>query len=230
MSNKHRFLSSSLGKKLLMGITGMFLISFLLVHCFINALIFFNDGGETFNKGAEFMGTNWLIRAMEIVLFVGIIAHIVMALKLTLENRKARPVQYASFDGKANSTWYSRWMGLLGTLILMFLIIHLKHFWILSRFTDHIAHSEAAAMEGQETLFGEMREVFENPIVVLIYCLSMISLAYHLLHGFQSSFQTLGMNHKKYTPWIKKFGVAFSILIPAVFAAMPLAMHFGFIK
>lgn len=213
-----------------MGLTGLFLISFLLVHCFINALIFVNDGGETFNKGAEFMGTNWLIRTMEVVLFIGIILHIVQALVLTMENRKARPVAYAVTNGGANSTWYSRWMGLLGTLILMFLIIHLKHFWVVSRFTDHIAHSEADALPGQETLFAEMKEVFEHLWVVILYCLSMISLAYHLLHGFQSAFQTLGLNHKKYTPMIKTAGVIFSILIPVIFAAMPIAMHFNIIK
>lgn len=206
-----------------MGITGLFLISFLLVHCFINALIFVNDGGETFNKGAEFMGTNWLIRTMEIVLFGGIILHIIQALVLTLENRKARPVAYAKVDGAANSKWYSRWMGLLGTLILMFLIIHLKHFWVVSRFTDHIT-------SGEETLFDEMLEVFEEPWVVIVYCLSMVSLAYHLLHGFQSAFQTLGLNHSKYTPLIKKTGIAFSIIIPLIFAAMPISMHMGWIR
>lgn len=220
---KSGFVTSSIGKKVLMGITGLFLISFLLVHCFINALIFFNDGGETFNKGAEFMGTNWLIRSMEIVLFIGIFAHIFLALKLTLDNRKARPVGYMVVNGAANSTWYSRWMGLLGTLILMFLIIHLKHFWVVSRFTDEIT-------SGKETMFDEMREVFENPIVVVLYCLSMVSLAYHLLHGFQSSFQSLGLNHKKYTPLIKSIGIIFSILIPLIFASMPLVMHFGIIK
>lgn len=225
MSKKFGFLSSSIGKKFLMGLTGLFLISFLVVHCFINALSFIPDNGETFNKGAEFMGTNWLIRAMEIVLFLGIFLHIFQALVLTLENRKARPIQYESFNGKANSTWYSRWMGLLGTLILMFLIIHLKHFWVLSRFTDHIAHSEAVKGPGQETLYAEMLEVFENPLIVVIYCLSMISLAYHLLHGFQSSFQTLGLNHKKYTPIIKTCGVLFSIIVPATFAAMPIVLH-----
>lgn len=227
--SKSGLLKSSIGKKFLMGVTGLFLISFLLVHCFINALIFVNDGGETFNKGAEFMGTNWIIRAMEIVLFLGIILHIVQALVLTLENRKARPVAYAVTNGNANSTWYSRWMGLLGTLILMFLIIHLKHFWVVTRFTDHIAHSAADALPGQETMFGEMKEVFEHTWVVVLYCLSMISLAYHLLHGFQSAFQTLGLNHKKYTPMIKTAGVIFSILIPVIFAAMPIAMHFNII-
>lgn len=224
------FLKSSIGKKFIMGTTGLFLISFLVVHCFVNMLIYFNDGGETFNKGAEFMGTNWIIRAMEFVLFAGLILHMVQALVLTLENRKARPVGYEKVNGAANSSWYSRSMGLLGTLILMFLIIHLKHFWVESRFTDHIAHNEYEKLAGQETMFREMVEVFENPIVVLVYCLSMISLAYHLLHGFQSAFQTLGLNHRKYTPMIKKAGIVFSIVICLCFASMPLAMHFGFIK
>ncbi len=225
MGSNSGFLKSSIGKKFVMGTTGLFLITFLIVHCFINMLIFLNDGGETFNKGAEFMGTNWLIRTMEIVLFLGLILHMVQALTLTLENRKARPVQYAQVAGAANSTWYSRSMGLLGTLILMFLIIHLKHFWVPSRFTDHIAHNEYEKLPGQETLYHEMLEVFENPIVVVVYVLAMISLAYHLLHGFQSAFQTLGLNHKKYTPMIKKCGVAFSIIISVLFAAMPIAMY-----
>lgn len=213
-----------------MGATGLFLITFLIVHCFINMLIFFNDGGETFNKGAEFMGTNWLIRAMEIVLFGGLILHIIQSLVLTLENRKARPVQYDKVNGAANSSWYSRSMGLLGTLILMFLIIHLVHFWVPSRFTDHIAHNEYEKLAGQETMFGEMQEVFENPLVVVVYVLAMISLAYHLMHGFQSAFQSLGLNHRKYTPHIKKCGIIFSIVISVLFASMPIAMHFGFVK
>jgi succinate dehydrogenase / fumarate reductase cytochrome b subunit len=228
--SKSGFLKSSIGKKFMMGLTGLFLITFLAVHCFVNALIFINDGGETFNKGAEFMGTNWIIRAVEIVLFLGIILHVVQALVLTLENKKARPVAYEISGGNVSSKWYSRWMGLLGTLILMFLIIHLRHFWIVTRFTDHIAHSEAEALPGQETMFGEMKEVFENLWVVILYCLAMISLAYHLLHGFQSAFQTLGLNHKKYTPVIKFCGVVFSIIIPLVFAAMPVAMYLGIIK
>ncbi len=224
------FLKSSIGKKFLMGITGLFLISFLVVHCFVNALIFVNDGGETFDLGCEFMGTNWIIRAMEVVLFAGILVHIFQALILTLENRKARPVGYEKIDGAANSKWYSRWMGLLGTLILMFLIIHLSHFWVISRFTDDLAHTREHIEGSQITMFDRMKLVFTELWVVIIYCLSMISLGYHLLHGFQSAFQTLGLNHSKYTPCIKMCGVAFSIIVPLIFAAMPVAIHFGFIK
>lgn len=230
MSNKSGWVSSSIGKKILMGITGLFLISFLLVHCFLNTLIFFNDGGETFNKGAEFMGTNWLIRSMEIVLFIGIFAHIALALKLTLDNRKARPIGYAVVNGGANSSWYSRWMGLLGTLILMFLIVHLAHFWVQSRFTENLAHTREHIQGDQITMFDRMSLVFSELWIVILYCLSMVSLAYHLLHGFQSAFQSLGLNHKKYTPIIKAAGIAFSILIPLIFASMPLVMHFGIIK
>ena len=228
--SKSGFLRASIGKKILMGVTGLFLISFLVVHCFVNSLIFVNDGGETFNLGCEFMGTNWIIRTMEIVLFGGIIAHIILALMLTLENQKARPVAYAKFNGAANSTWYSRWMGLLGTLILMFLIIHLSHFWIQSRFTDNLAHTVDQIEGDQITMFDRMKIIFSELWVVILYCLSMASLGYPLLHGFQSAFQSLGLNHNKYTPTIKLCGVAFSIIVPAIFAAMPIAMHAGWIK
>ncbi|MHA8066628.1 succinate dehydrogenase cytochrome b subunit [Aquirufa sp. ROCK2-A2] len=214
-------LNSSLGKKLLMAITGLFLVSFLLIHCGLNATIFFNDGGVTFNEGAEFMGTNPLIRTMEIVLFVGLIYHIFDGLSLWLDNKKKRPVAYAVIDGKANSTWYSRSMGLLGTLLLLFLIIHLKHFWYFSRLTDGLE---------SKTLYNEMQLVFESPIVVAIYVLGCISLGYHLLHGFQSAFQTLGWNHPKYTPSIKMIGAVYAIVISIVFAAMPIALHFHLIK
>ncbi len=226
MGQKSGFLYSSIGKKVIMGLTGLFLISFLVVHCFINALIFFNDGGLTFNTGADFMAHNWIIRFGELVLFAGLILHIVQALVLTLENKKARPVAYDKIDGAANSKWYSRSMGLLGTLLLIFLIIHLAHFWVKSRFTG-LPGEDA---NGHENLYAVMQETFKIHWVVIVYCLSMISLAYHLLHGFQSAFQTLGLNHKKYTPLIKKTGMIFSIIVPVIFALMPIAMHLGWVK
>lgn len=228
--SKSGFLKSSIGKKFIMGITGLFLITFLIVHCFVNALIFINDGGETFDLGCEFMGTNWIIRAMEIVLFAGLIAHMVQALMLTIENRKARPVAYGVTNGNANSKWYSRSMGLLGTLLLMFLIVHLAHFWVQSRFTDNLAHTREHIEGSQITMFDRMKFIFSELWVVILYCLGMVSLAYHLLHGFQSAFQTLGLNHSKYTPMIKMCGAAFSIIVPLIFAAMPIALHFKLIE
>ena len=223
MSNSSSMFKSSLGKKLVMGITGLFLISFLMVHCFLNSLIFINDGGETFNLGAEFMAKNWVIRAMEIVLFGGLLWHIIQAAILTRENKKARPVAYAASNPSANSKWYSRSMGLLGTILLIFLIIHLRHFWVVSRFTDEIT-------SGRETLFNEMKEVFSQLWVVILYCLAMVSLGYHLLHGFKSAFQTLGWNHVKYNAMIEKTGVIISVVLPVLFAAMPIAIYMGLIK
>ncbi len=220
------FLKTSIGKKVVMGATGLFLITFLVVHCFINCLIFFNDGGLTFNIGADFMAHNWLIRAGELVLFAGLIIHVFQALILTLENKKARPVGYLKVDGAANSSWYSRSMGLLGTLLLMFLIIHLIHFWVKSRFTGLPGHDA----NGNENLYAVMQETFKMLWVVILYTLAMISLAYHLLHGFQSAFQTLGLNNKLYTPIIKKVGIYFSIFIPFIFALMPILMYLGIIK
>ena len=223
MSNSSSMFKSSLGKKLVMGITGLFLVSFLLVHCFLNSLIFLNDGGETFNLGAEFMAKNWLIRAMEIVLFGGLLWHIIQAAILTRQNKKARPIAYAVSNPSANSKWYSRSMGLLGTILLIFLILHLRHFWVVSRFTDEIT-------SGRETLFNEMKEVFSQLWVVVLYCFAMISLGYHLLHGFKSAFQTLGWNHTKYNPTIEKVGLFISFVLPILFAAMPIAIYMGLIK
>ena len=209
-----------------MGITGLFLILFLVVHCFINSLIFLNDGGLTFNLGAHFMATNWLIRGSEVILMLGLLAHIVQGLRLTWLNQAARPVKYAVNNGNANSKWYSRSMGLLGTLLLIFLIIHLSQFWVVSRFTG----IKTVDANGHDDLYAIMKETFQNLGVVVIYVLAMFSLAYHLLHGFASAFQTLGWNHKKYTPLIKGLGVWYSIIIAVLFAAMPIAFYAGIIK
>ena len=215
--------SSSIGKKLIMGLTGLFLISFLVVHCFLNCFVFFDNTGVLFNEGAHFMATNWLIRAMEVVLMAGLLLHIVQGARLTFENQAARPVKYAYHDGQSNSKWYSRSMGLLGTLLLIFLIVHLAQFWTVSRFTG-IPSVDA---NGHEDLYAVMKETFANIGWVILYVLSMISLAYHLLHGFASTFQTMGWNHKKYTPIIKAIGVGFSIIIPLLFAAMPVWIYLG---
>ncbi len=213
--------SSTIGRKLVMALTGVLLIAFLLVHCGINACIYFMDGGATFNEAAEFMSYTWYIRAMEIGLFIGLILHIVQGLYLTATNNTKRAQKYAVNGSNANSTWYSRSMGLLGTIILLFLVVHLKHFWVESRITHSINE--------ENTLFNVMSVVFQDPMVVVIYVLGCLSLAYHLLHGFQSAFQTLGINHKSYTPIIQSIGTCFSIAIPLIFASMPVTMYLGLI-
>lgn len=227
MSNTSKnFLQSSIGKKLVMGLTGLFLISFLVVHCLLNSFIFFNDGGLIFNEGARFMAKNPVIRIMEYVLFIGLIWHMVQSLILTIDNNKARPVKYEFNNGKANSKWYSRSMGILGSLLLMFLVLHLTNFWVKSRFTG-LPGEDA---NGNENLYAVMQIAFQNPLIVIVYVLGCISLAYHLLHGFPSAFQTLGWNHPKYNPLILKVGTAFAIIVPLIFALMPIAMYTGWIK
>ncbi len=237
MTWKH-FFTSSIGKKFIMGLTGLFLIIFLVVHCSINAMIFFNDGGDTFNHWAHFMGTNLIVRTMEIGLFAGLLLHIIQGFVLWAQNSKARPVKYEMNKASANSKWYSRSMGLLGTLLLLFLILHIYHFWTPSRLggiggIQALEETTLATYNGQEALnlYAEMQMVFrDNLPVVTIYILGVISLGWHLLHGFQSAFQTFGINHKRYTPIIKAIGLAFSIIVPLLFALMPVAFYMHWIN
>ena len=221
---------SSLVKKYWMALTGLFLITFLVVHATVNAMIFWNDGGVTFNKVAHFFGSNILIRTMEIVLFLGLLAHVVDGLMLWSENRAARPVKYAMEKGGENRRWYSASMGILGTLILLFLILHLWHFWVKSRGIVGSLDELTPDAEGQENLFLLMVETFRNPIVVLVYVLGCFSLFWHLLHGFKSAFQSLGLNHKRYNGFIALCGAAFSIIVPTLFALMPISMYLGWIR
>ncbi|MEP6676492.1 MAG: succinate dehydrogenase cytochrome b subunit [Ferruginibacter sp.] len=231
-----QFFTSSIGKKITMGLTGFFLISFLVVHCFINSMIFFNDGGQTFNHWGHFMGSNLIIRTAEIGLFVFLLIHIVQGLILWAQNRSARPIKYAVNKSEKNSRWYSRSMGLLGTLILMFLVLHLYHFWVPSRFGGmanvHALETTTLgdyANQEAHNLYKEMQVVFSNLWVVIIYILGVTSLCWHLLHGFQSAFQTFGINHKRYTPLIKGLGIFYSVVICLLFALMPLSIYLGWI-
>jgi succinate dehydrogenase / fumarate reductase cytochrome b subunit len=220
---KESYLNSSIGKKLLVGLTGLFLISFLVVHVGINSLILLNDNGKTFNTAAHFMSHFWLIRILEIGLLLGILLHIVLTLKLTFENRNKRPVQYAVSAGNENSKWYSRSMGVLGSLLLIFLVIHMSDFWWSTKKALYITKEE-------DNPYLEIMSALQNPVLVLIYIVGVFSLGFHLLHGFPSAFQSLGLNHKKYTPIIKGFGAAFSIVVPALFAIIALAVHFGLVQ
>ncbi|MFN8300278.1 MAG: succinate dehydrogenase cytochrome b subunit [Chitinophagales bacterium] len=214
---------SSIGKKFFMSLTGLFLITFLIVHATINGMIWFNDGGVTFSHWAHFMGTNLIIRTMELVLVAGFLVHIVDGLMLWAQNRAARPVKYSYNNPAANSSWYSRSMGLLGTLILLFLIIHASNFWIPNRYSQFATGEEL-------NLFQRMQEHFQSLPMVLLYVAGCFSLFWHLLHGFKSAFQTLGFNHLKYNRAIELIGAGFAVLISVVFALMPISMFFGLVK
>lgn len=219
MNWKHAF-TSSVGKKLVMGLTGIFLVLFLVVHAYINALVFLPDGKEKFLTAAKFMGTNPITRILEIGLFAGFILHAVQGVMLTAQNKAKRPVKYAVKTEK-KSTWYSRSMGLLGSLILIFLVVHLAHFWVPARITGLGTHAD---------LYEKMQAVFSNIIPVIIYTIGCIALAWHLAHGFWSAFHSLGLNTVKYRNLIKNIGFAYAIIIPALFIAMPWAFFLGLVK
>lgn len=226
MTWKH-FFTSSIGKKLIMGLTGLFLIVFLIVHAAVNSCIFLNDGGETFNSVAHFMSHNWILRFIEVGLFAGLILHIVQGLILWKQNSKARPVKYSVNAASENSKWYSRSMGLLGTLLLFFLIIHVSKFFLDTKIA---LYADGGASDASHNLFEEMKAEFQKWWVVGIYILGLISLFWHLIHGFQSAFQTLGINHKKYTPIIKIIGIGYTVVICLLFALMPIAFYMGWIN
>lgn len=212
------YFSTSIGKKLQMSLTGIFLILFLLVHCYINAQIFYNDGGVRFDEAAHFMGTNFVIRTIELGLFAFLILHVVQGLALWAKNRARRSTRYAVSAGNKTSAWYSRSMALLGTLILMFLVLHLFKFWGPNRYS-------MLTGGGELRLYEMMREEFQITWVVIVYILGCISLGWHLVHGFYSAFQTLGLGMHRYKSMIKFVGVAFSIIVPLIFAMMPIAFY-----
>jgi len=214
------YFSTSIGKKILVGATGLFLILFLIVHCYVNAMIFWCDEGKHFTEAASFMGGNVAVRILEIGLFAGLIIHALQGLMLWRQNAARRPVAYAVKAGNKTSRWYSRSMGLLGTLILMFLILHLYHFWAPNRYGQAF---DAAWTE--ESLYEKMLVVFSAPWVVIVYVLGCISLAWHLMHGFFSGFQTFGLATHRYKGLIRATGVAFSIIVPLIFASMPVYLH-----
>jgi succinate dehydrogenase / fumarate reductase cytochrome b subunit len=202
-----------------MALSGLFLVTFLIAHLSGNLQLLFNDGGKAFNVYAKFMTTFPLVKIVSYLLYLSIILHAIDGLYLAYKNKTARPVDYAVSKAEKNSTWYSRSMALLGSLILFFLVIHLYKFW----FQMHWGDVPLVMYDGEEykDLYALVFSAYKNPIWVAFYVLSMIPLAYHLLHGFQSGFQTLGINHSSYTPIIKVVGILISVVIPIGFAIIP---------
>ncbi len=222
MKNFRKAFKSSVGKKITMAATGLFLVSFLVVHAGINALIFYNDGGATFNKGAHFMGTNPIIRTIEIVLIAGLLLHIIKSLLLWHANKAARGQRYAVVKQPGGVRWYSRSMTLLGTLILFFLVVHTSAFWIPNR-VHQLCYGE------ELPLYTMMLQKFSNPLIVLIYLLGVFSLFWHLLHGCSSALQSLGLSYSRYRGLIRLAGTLFSCIICFVFAMMPVAIFLKWI-
>ena len=175
------------------------------------------------------MGSMILIRIMEIGLFVGFFVHIIQGLTLEFQNRKKRSIGYQVPMGNKGSKWYSRSMGLLGTIVLIFLIIHWRQFWIPSRFSDlkEVTYEDGIPVHD---LFSLMKETFTEAWVVVLYVVACISLAYHLLHGFQSAFRSLGVHNNRYLHLIQAIAVGYAIVVPLAFAMMPITMYFNLVN
>lgn len=219
--------TSSLGRKLLMALTGLFLITFLAVHLAGNLQLLKHDGGEAFNVYARFMTSNPLIKTISYVNYTLILVHIVIAIVLSRQNRAARGSEGYAVGNSKSSIWASRNMGILGTVILIFIVIHLKDFWAQMHWggiptVDYEGHPQVS------DLYTLVSMWFQKGWYVGLYVVCMIFLAFHLWHGFISLFQTLGLNHVKYNPLINFVGKAFAILVPALFAMIPIRMFFGF--
>lgn len=218
-----RAITSSIGRKLIMSLTGLFLVSFLLVHLIGNMQLFYKDQGDAFNKYTEFMSHNAVIRILELGLVLGFVLHIYNSVVLTQRNKAARPQAYAYRQPSPGTTWYSRNMGVTGSIILVFLIMHLYNFYWRYKFGEvpYVMIGEGAEAKPYKDMYRVVAQGFQQWFISVPYVLAMVLLAFHLMHGFQSAFRTLGLDHKKYTPAVQAVGTFLAVLVPVLFAAMP---------
>jgi len=215
------FISSSIGRKVAMSLSALFLISFLLLHVAINLLSVVS--AEMYNEASHFMGTNPIVQfVMQPILILGVLFHFIMGFVLEFQNKSARPVKYEMKNDQGNSSWLSRNMIYSGLVILAFLGLHFYDFWLPEIQYKYI---EFQAPD-EHRYFKELVHKFENPTRVGFYAVSFILLMMHLLHGFQSAFQSLGVNNK-FTPDIKKTAWAFSVVVPLAFVFIALFHHFN---
>lgn len=209
-------LGRSTGKKFLMAFSGFFLLVFLLIHLIGNLLLLVNDNGVAFNEYSQNMMHSKIIRVVEVLLFAGFILHIIFGIIISLQNRRARGVSYAVMKSNETSSFFSRHMIHSGSLIFIFLLLHLNTFFV--------AHK---ILGTNESMYESVLNAFHDIYYTGFYVFIMILLSFHLLHGFQSAFQSVGINHNKYTPSIKLIGKIFAIAVPALFAVIPVYIFFG---
>lgn len=280
MSNS-AFIKSSIAKKYWMALTGLFLCTFLVGHLLGNLQLITKTGEEgrrAFNEYAYFMGHNVFIKVLSYVTYISILFHAIDGIMLTIQNKKARPVNYAYSNPSANSSLPSRWMAVLGTLILVFISTHMANFWwkmkikedvplhtykiestqqipALAEQTFYYTHvptiqplpkdensitekgtelfikgSNIKIGEGYRDLHTVVMEFFSKSngsalFGLVFYVISMLVLGFHLWHGFASAFQSLGVNHAKWNPLIKGLGKGFAVIVPALFAIIPILIY-----
>jgi succinate dehydrogenase / fumarate reductase cytochrome b subunit len=214
-------LKSSIAKKVAMALSGIFLMLFLAQHFFINMTSVFS--ADTFNLLSHFMGNNPLVQfVIQPILILGVIFHFVMGFVLDYQNRKARPISYVKNNGGANSSWVSRNTILSGSVILAFLGLHFYDFWVPEMLYKYV---EVNPLDPTR-YYHELAEKFESPVRTAIYSLSFVLLSLHLLHGFNSSMQSVGFNNK-YSKALHKVGYVYAVAIPLGFIFIALFHHFN---
>ena len=211
------FFSTSIGKKIILSVTGLFLVIFLLIHLSLNLLTLVGDDGHVFNVASHFMGTNPAMKLLEFVLAAGFIFHIFYASYLTLKNQSARPVKYAVVDQSESSSWSSRNMYITGGLVLAFLVMHLINYYYVIKCTDEIESGKTSEFKLVTDLFQP-----EYWYYVVVYVVGFILLGLHLNHSFQSGFQTLGFNNKIWLPRLKFIGSVYTLIVVVGFTIIPL--------
>jgi len=215
------FLSSSIARKVAMALSALFLIIFLIIHLSVNITSLFSE--TVFNELSHFMGTNPLVQfGLQPVLVFGVIFHFAMGFVLEWKNKKSRGVSYAKYNGAANASWASRNMILSGVVILAFLVLHFIDFWVPEMNYKYIE----GLPEDPNRYFEELQHKFVSPLRVGAYVIAFVLLALHLLHGFQSAFQSIGFNNK-YTSFVKSFGKFYAFVVPLGFIIIALYHHFN---
>ena len=218
---KSTMLKSSIARKVAMALSGIFLITFLSLHFFINMMSVFS--ADTFNMMSHFMGYNPVIQfVMQPVLIAGVVFHFVMGIVLELKNKSARPISYAKYNGAANASWASRNMIVSGLVVLAFIGLHFYDFWVQEITYKYIDGNAIDATR----YYPELVAKFVSPIRTGLYCLAFVLLSLHLWHGFNSSFQSVGFNNK-FSKSLHKLGYAFAIIVPFGFIFIALFHHFN---
>lgn len=260
MGSVTRFLDSSIGRKVLMSLTGLFLCMFLIIHASGNLQLFNQDKGLAFNQYSVFMTTFFPIKIISYLLYATILLHVISGIRLALANKAARPVAYGAPKMPGSSSWASANMMVLGVIILVFLITHMSNFWYKYKFGDvqwveyTVNMNDGAVLDKNQypstpgikphefvtdglsgpikhvivrDLYAVVDQAFKESWIVVLYLVGLLALAYHLVHGFQSSFQTLGLRHPAAAGIIRGVGTwVFGIIIPLLFASMPIYFFF----
>lgn len=221
MSN---FFTSSIGKKVMMSLAGLFLIVYLIVHLGINLSLIIADSREPFNKAAHFMGTNIIVRIFEVVLFGGFLIHMIYGVIVQIQNWLARPNRYKK-ENYSQTSFFSKFMIHTAVIITIFLVIHLLDFWVKAKLFGTVP---SVIYDGKEyhDLGILVIEKFKIGWIVIFYLACLLLLGFHLIHGFQSAFHTLGLEHRVYRPIINAVGIIYTIVITGGFMAIPIYVYF----